>query len=477
MSSVSRTHAKELAGIGALVALVCSTSALARSATSTRGPLSAHQERRANLITPGDRVQIVYAVDTPHVRSPRGSLYVRNDLQRGYIRLPLTRRPGGTLQARVPARLIRGHRLLYYGVIRDPRSGHSVTVPAHGARAPSVSWILDKPVVVRLGTHQFGQTREPEAVVARARASEVGWRDPPPGEGPAAGPQSFLIARDGSVWLDDEVNGRLLVWEQGRPDDYARSVAMPLGSDRSDIAFGPGGTLYVTRILGTGRATHIALDRLTGSGETLWEARLGGVYSPLAQMFALGVNSPLRTGPDGTLYCLVFMGLLGDEWGWMPVATPGGRPLAPAAQRRGTHWPFQPVAGGLRLIGPETYSPHEDLPTHEVRYALIDRRDRVVSAWRVFSSTEINFHMTVPDLVGSDPVVVFDFMSNAGGVSTWEYEVLRLGPRGARVRLSLPHALWGETIQPDLRVGPDGKLYQLTSSRETGVVVSRYSLG
>jgi hypothetical protein len=194
-------------------------------------------------------------------------------------------------------------------------------------------------------------------------------------------------------------------------------------------------------------------------------------------MFVLGVNSPLRTGPDGTLYCLVFMGLLGDEWGWMPVATPAGRPLAPAAQRRGTHWPFQPVAGGLRLIGPEVFTPHEDMATHEVRYALIDRRDRLVRAWRVRSDTELNFHQTVPDLVGGDPVIVLDFRAEVGGVMKWEYEVLRLGPHGARVRLPLSHALWGDTALPDLRVGPDGKLYQLATSRETGVVISRYSLG
>jgi hypothetical protein len=212
------------------------------------------------------------------------------------------------------------------------------------------------------------------------------------------------------------------------------------------------------------------LDRLTASGTTIWESRLGGYYSPFAKNFVLGVTAPLRTGPDGTLYCLVFMGMFGaDEWGWMPAATPGGTPLPPAAQRHRTRWPFQPVAHGLRLLGPEVYTPHDDMAPHELRYALVDRHDRVVRAWRVLSRTEVNLHESVTDLVGSDPVVLLQFAN--------EYEVVRLGPHGARARFSVRRAVWGDTALPDLRVGPDGRLYQLSTSPTTGIAVSRYSLG
>ena len=54
--------------------------------------------------------------------------------------------------------------------------------------------------------------------------------------------------------------------------------------------------------------------------------------------------------------------------------------------------------------------------------------------------------------------------------------MLRLGPSGARARFSLRHAVFGENLFADLRVGPDGKLYQLGSSPTTGVTISRYSL-
>jgi hypothetical protein len=150
--------------------------------------------------------------------------------------------------------------------------------------------------------------------------------------------------------------------------------------------------------------------------------------------------------------------------------------MSVAAQRRGDVWPYQPVAGGLRLLS-EVYTPHVDTAPHEARFALIDRRGRVVRAWRVLSRTDINFGYATPELVGGDPVVVLDATAPIGGDFKWEYVVLRLGPRGTRARFSLSRAVWGDNLLADVRVGPDGKLYQLASSPTTGVVISRYSLG
>jgi hypothetical protein len=55
---------------------------------------------------------------------------------------------------------------------------------------------------------------------------------------------------------------------------------------------------------------------------------------------------------------------------------------------------------------------------------------------------------------------------------------MRLGSTGGtRVRLSLSaHAVWGDQPVTGLRVGPDGRLYQLRSSHTTGVSIARYSL-
>ena len=465
------------------ISLTCgvalAAAALAQSAAPAVQPLAAHQEPRGigNLVAPGDRLEIVYSVDTPHVRSPKGSLYARNDLQRRFTELPLRLQGRSTLQARVPARLIRGHKLLYYAVLREPRSGRSVTIPARGAAAPRSAFVLGKTIVVRLGTHRFHQPRSPESAVARAGAADVGFEN---NEEFHFGPQTFLVGRDGSILLHDGLKQRLLVWQPGRPDSFERSVSLPFFAGANDLALGRDGSLYVVREVGKGPSSYLALSHLNANGELLWQSRLAGEIRE-SGTFMLGSNSPLRVGPDGTLYCLVGMfGLPGGEPGWMPVATPAGHALSTSAQRRGTHWPYQPVAGGLRLLS-EVYAAEDTAKAHaaphEARYALVNIRGRVVRAWRVLSRTDINFDYTTPELVGRDLVAVLDATAQIKGEFKWEYVVLRLGPTGARERFSLARAVWGDSVLSDLRVGPKGKLYQLATSPKTGVVISRYSLG
>jgi hypothetical protein len=464
---------RRLSQIVGCVALVMA--ALAPSATPAGKALAAPQEPRGigNLVAPGDRVEIVYTLDTPHVRSPKGTVYVRNDLQRQFVALPLKLQGRTTFQTVVPARLIHGHKLLFYAVLRDPRSGRSVTVPAHGDVAPASAFVLGKAVVVRLGTHRFGHTRAAEAVVGRAGPGEVGFENT---QEYHFGPQTFLVGRDRSVWLHDGVNQRLLVWSSGHPDAFQRSVSLPFFAGNNDIALGPAGSVYVAHGVGKGLSSYMALARLSPAGKVLWQSRLAGRLRDVTS-FVVGSNSPLREGPDGTLYCLAGMfGLPGGEAGWMPVATPSGRPLSVPQQRRQTRWPYQPAAGGLRLVS-EVYTAHVDTAPHEARYALIDRRGRVVRAWRVLSRTDINFNNTTPELVGGDPVVVLDATAQTTGDLKWEHVVLRLGPNGTRASFSLARAVWGDNVLADLRVGPDGKLYQLATSPTTGVVISRYSLG
>jgi hypothetical protein len=442
---------------------------------------SVHQEPRGigNLVAPGDRVTLVYDAG---VKSATGSVFVRNDLQRAFVRLPLgaERGPASTYRARVPARLIRGHKLLYYAVMHDKKSGRSARVPAAGARAPSSAWILEQPVVVNLGRHQFGQTRVPEAVVARARADQVGWQihDPSCGCGPSFGPQSFLVGQDRSVWLHDSLNDRMLVWNPDAPDTIVRSVPLPPRSSDNDVALGPAGTIYVTGGIGHGLSFRWVLYHLSPTGEVLWRSRVAADLQG-SRSFLVAANSLLRVGPDRTLFLLVGMpGLPGGEQGWMPVATPAGRPLSVPEQRRRTHWPYQPVAGGLRLLSEVYTPPGAETAPHEARYALIDRRGRLVRAWRVVSRTDMNsISVHTAELVGGDPVVVIDFVAETGGQRQWEYEVLRLGPHGTRARFSLSRAVFGDNILSDIRVGPDGKLYELGSSPTTGVAISRYSLG
>jgi hypothetical protein len=424
--------------------------ATAPSAPPAPPPLAAHQDGVVGpLLVPGDRVEIPYVVDTPGVKAPAGTLYVRNDLQRSFTSVPLTpkRYHRATVHAVVPAGLIRGRELVFYAVIRDPATGRSTTL------AQRSSLILDAPVLVRLGAHRFGHTRAPEATVASARPNQVGWLNEP---GDHSGPMTFLVGRDRSIWLHDEVNHRLLVWGPGRPGAIARTVTLPF-LNGEDVALGPAGTLYFTR--GLPNPPRLVLYRMSiATGKLLWQSRLAG---------EVGGNTQLRLGPEGTLYALV------SDLGWVPVATPAGRPLSMAAQRRGAG--EQPVAAGLRLLS-ETYLPDESHAAREVRYALIDRGGRIVRAWRVVSRTNINENFTTPTLVGGGLVVVLDVTAGTPPSYKWEYEVLRLGASGAPARFSLPVAAYGEHLFAEIRVGPDGKLYQLASSPSTGARVSRYSL-
>lgn len=440
-----------------LLALGLILPAAAASASDAKTPLVVHQEPRGigNLVVPGDRVQIAYSVDTPNVKSPAGFLYVRNDSTPSFTRLPLRR-----LAASVPKRLLHGHTLTYYAVIRDSRSGRSVRTSRRSA------WILEHPVRVRLGTHRFGKTRAPEAAVAHWGAGEVGWQ----GEGDVYGPETFLVARDRSILLDDELNQRVLV---SQPGSGSHTIPLPDGTSDSDLALRTDGSIFVTGAEGVGRDSHRVLYRIGSTGAVLWKRGLYGERE--TGVYQIGTNSPLRFGPDGTLYCLVGMfGLPGGAWGWMPVATAAGDPIAPAAQRAKTRWPYQPVAGGMRLVS-EVYTPKPDSAPREARFALL-RGTRLVRAWQVLSGTDINFDYFTPELLGGDPVIALDATKQTPAGFRWEYTILRLGAHGLKARFSLPRAVYGDNLLAELRIGPDGSLYQLASSPDEGVTVNRFSL-
>lgn len=442
------------------------------TAAPTQPKFSPHQEPRGigNLVVRGDRVQLVYDAG---VKGATGSVFVRNDRRRAFVRLALRaeRGPSSTYRARVPARLIRGHRLFYYAVLRDRRKLHSARVPASGTTS---ALVLEHPKVVDLGTHRFGETRAPDEVVARAKADQVGWQIPPPG--PKAGPQSFLVGSDHSIWLHDSFNDRMLVWNAGDPNTIVRSVPLPDRTADNDVAFGPNGSLYVTHGVGHGLDYHIVLKRLSATGRVMWTARLAGDFFGDSQSFMIGTNSALRPGPDGTLHVLAGMfGRPGGQFGWMPVATPRGRAIPMGKQVPGTDWPYQPMRHGQRMVT-EAYTPKTDGPVQEVRVAIVNRHGNVVRAWRVISRTPINLHDT-PRILRGAPTLVLDLLEGQDTSSRWEYEVVRLVPNGESAMFSLPHMTYGDNILPDVRLSstPGGGVYQLSSDPSFGVQILRYA--
>jgi hypothetical protein len=333
------------------------------------------------------------------------------------------------------------------------------------AGATPIKWLT-----IQLGVHHFGEVRSPDAVVARGGPSVVGFECGKPSAcAPASGspddtcgcidvlpqgPTSITVARDGSIWVFDGVNRRLLVWERGRPAQPVRSVPLPKDVRDSDFALGRDGTIY---LFGGNvhRRPYVTMYALSPAGRVRWKAAT-----------TVGGQARLRVGPDGAVYAVG----AGEAATWTPLTTPAGRPLSLAGQRRRSS-SLQPLSRDLRLLATQ-------LSDHELHFALIDKAHKVVRAWRVRSKTAVAFatHALTPALVGGDLVVALDHSRQA----FWEHEILRLTPAGQVRRFDLDaRAAWdpdGSTVTTPLQVGADGRLYQLRSDPKTGMSIARYSL-
>jgi hypothetical protein len=319
------------------------------------------------------------------------------------------------------------------------------------------------PTLVPLGTHRFGHLRAPDAIVAHADAAEVGFEQPPEGaDGVANGPWSFDVAKDGSIWLLDQVNHRLLSWQPGRPDHPARTLPLPMDPlERiADFAVARDGTIYATYLPppGPGPKT-LRLCALAPSGQVRWTA------ATINEIF----NAPLRIGADGALWA--FDGLPAQVW--TPLTTPAGRPLPLAEQRRRTS-PQQPLPGGQRLT-----STH--VSAHERHVTLIDQAGQPRRGWRITSQTDLGALLgETSALVGGDPVVVVEISQQTKAKFLYEYQVLRLSRAGGTsIRFAIDaagRAQWGDPPFTGVRVGPAGRLYQLRTSPTSGVDIARYSL-
>jgi hypothetical protein len=315
---------------------------------------------------------------------------------------------------------------------------------------------------VELGVHRFGHLRPPDTVVAHADPDEVGFSRPPKGaDGVDLGPWSFDVAKDGSIWLLDEVNHRLLTWPPGALDHPARTLALPGDPlDRvADFAVAPDHTIYVTYWPppGPGPKT-MRLAALAPEGTVRWTA------PTIDEIF----NAQLRIGPDNALY--VDDGQSADTW--TPLTTPAGRPLPLAEQRRQTS-SQQPLPGGLRLTS--TY-----IGPRECRFTLTNQAGQTLRGWRVTSQTDLGLQGVTPALVGGDPVVVLGISQQTKAEFLYEAEVLRLARvGGTSVRFAISpdtRVVWGDTPITGVRVGPDGQLYQLRTSPTSGVDIVRWPL-
>lgn len=405
----------------------------------------------ASLMIRGQPQRLFYLPTLDYLPFPAGMIFVRNDTQQAYTRLPLVEGSdkifGRALTVEIPATLLRGQRVYYYAEFSGASVGGALTVPEGGANSPQTAVILDKPMTVTAGEQEIGPLTPFQAVVAQARADQVGWYEKPDVR---YGPWSFEIGADGSVWVLDEVNDRLLVWPPGKPNAPARAVPVPGAS--IDFALARDAIYVTSHPAGSGPTSTIY--RLASDGTVRWRTTTSLETGRLA------------VGPDAVLYEVDT-----DQDRWLPVTTAAGAPL-PVSERVRRARDGAPVAGGGRLV-------IDLVARREYRVALLDAKGLVVRSWRVTSTNTLEGASGgLSGMVGGDPVLFYGASRPAPPDNLLHNLVmLRLTSAGAASPLRLKQSIWGDFSEVTHFIAADGKLYELRTSRTTGISVVRYSLG
>jgi hypothetical protein len=395
---------------------------------------------------------LVFAGSLPPGLSPVGDAYVRGTTGGAFTRLRMVWDDAQqVLRARVPAASLEGSVLDSYVVVHDPASGETVTIPPGAGDAPYRSWIIHPPTL-RLSKHVFGHLRPPDAVVARAPegsgSREVGVSCT--GVNDCAGPLSFDVAPDGTVWVLDTLNGRLQAWAPGRPSGPTRTINLDVIP--SDLAIGTDGRIYLSGCCAPDHF-HNVLRALTSSGRTLWETPLLGEID----------NDQIRLGSGGVVYTQ------DAQYGWAPATDRNGHPLSLARQRLLVQ-PYQPVAGGDQLAVAASPS------SRDWRIALATRSGGLLQAWRIVSPDDLEGAVSNA-VVGGDPVLAFRVDDVTRHLK--EHEVVVLSSTGG---LAESFSIgWGAALGKfpqvtDLRVGPDGDLYLMHTDPKRGLTILRYDL-
>jgi hypothetical protein len=255
-------------------------------------------------------------------------------------------------------------------------------------------------------------------------------------ESATLGPASFDIGDDGRVYLADSVQDRIAVFSHGR---LIRQTPVEISS-RADIAVDAAGGVFVLDGRGHQRIEVRRIDPSGGLGDPV---DLGpGIPG---QVRTLGDRAEVSVQPS-------------DQWTALSATGDGLRPSRPVTGR--------PVAYG-RLLRVVT--------ANSLRLATV-RSDAVVDA------VEVRFSTDVGEVALAEP-------DGSGGY--WAVVHLRWDTPSPADRYVVVHVVAGRVTQsfavrdarfahtPPLakfRLGPDGSLYQLTTTSR-GVRIVRYPLG
>ena len=404
------------------------------------------------LTTPDESIDLAYDVHCAAAEDEsgdagcdaHGTVFVRPIGSASFAALPLVSRVGGGVRqlAVVVPDSFRGTRgIEYYAELAASPIGRRVTLPAGGAAAPHVSRPLLDSVSVDLARHIFGSTGRDGSRVAFASWGEgAGQAGLEHGRnlGPI-GASAFDVDRGGSVFLLDQVNRRVLRWDDG--SKLASAVPVSVNGTLADMSVADDGSIYVLETTAApGRRPLVR--RFDDGGREL-----------------VAVEAAERTPSQIRIENASPVVLGRPSHHWMPMVVNG----VPASQEQQLEHgrPGRRFGGGMEVVAARR--------GNEVRVAVIASR-AVTRSWRVTSATPLA-EVQLAEPWGQRLVVVARVYDDTAD----EFVVLVLGRNGLVDRFALDSADWAEAsaLGRFKLVGPS--LYRLGSS-PSGVFVDRYDL-
>ena len=459
----SRIVRRKLAGaagivVGALAGMVtvilAGTAVAHQLAAPSSAPVLEATHLPPLLTAAGERVELRYdvfcaaaGVESAGPCKASGSVYLRPGSAGRFRRLSLVEdrtASEGRFAVLVPEPIVRSAAgFSYYAVLRSTETGATVTLPSGGAAAPQRSIPLGSPVHVVLGTHEFGRV-----ATRSARVAEAAW-----GSGPGQvgleqgrnltpiGGASFDVSRDGTVYVLDEANRRVLRWRGGARSATA-AVPLAINGTLADMSVAPDGTMHVLETTNGGRDTQL-LRSFGANGVAKGVATIGGRASQV------------RIGADGLPAVLQQ-----PSSQWTPALASDGDALSPVAQSASGR-PGRPLASGNEVTVLRRGA--------EIRVS-VSGRDGSRRSWRITSETPIA-EVQLAEALGTRLVLVARVYTDTQD----EFVVLLLGPSGIERRLALDSADWAETAALSRFRLRGSSLFQLGST-PANVFVDRFDL-
>ncbi len=411
------------------------------------------------LVLPGEAAALDYEVVCP-TADPNasclgaGDVFVRRAGAESYTRLPLERQAGGVLRATLPA-AFSNTGFAYYARIHEETTGATRTLPPGGADGPHRVWVMRNLMTVKLGTHAFGHTRAPDAIVARGAwgsgRDQFGLDDG--SEQARVGVGSFDVAADGSVVVLDQINGRITTFF---PGVGTRQVPVSLAGGLGDLALAPDGRMVVVETGGPGARTP-AIRLLAPNGRQIAAGQL-----------AERTSGQVRWSPAGA----VVQQTPSDAW---MQATEGTASVLTVAEQGLTARVGRLVdAAEIDALVKGVADPEVELVvdalSNDTRYALVSN-DEALFGWRVLSDTTLGEVQLVEPHRDGLLVVQRVWTDRVA-----EFRVLHLTALGVKRRFAVQALEWAETSPLSQFRYANGSLYQLRST-ETGAEIARFSVG